>query len=78
MNISIITLGCKVNQAESAAIEGASVIAGFYRRLSRADYCIINTCTVTAAIISQGSLSGGGKSRSESDCDRLLRATKAG
>ena len=50
MNISIITLGCKVNQAESAAIEGAFRNLGFsIVGLSESpDYCIINTCTVTA------------------------------
>jgi len=50
MNISIITLGCKVNQAESTAIEGAFRNLGFtIVGLSESpDYCIINTCTVTA------------------------------
>jgi threonylcarbamoyladenosine tRNA methylthiotransferase MtaB len=50
MNIAIITLGCKVNQAESAAIEGAFRNLGFsIVGLSESpDYCIINTCTVTA------------------------------
>jgi threonylcarbamoyladenosine tRNA methylthiotransferase MtaB len=50
MNISIITLGCKVNQAESAAIEGEFRNLGFsIVGLSESpDYCIINTCTVTA------------------------------
>jgi threonylcarbamoyladenosine tRNA methylthiotransferase MtaB len=50
MNISIVTLGCKVNQAESAAIEGAFRNCGFsIVGLSESpDYCIINTCTVTA------------------------------
>ena len=50
MNISIITLGCKVNQAESAAIEGAFRNLGFsiVGLSENPDYCIINTCTVTA------------------------------
>ena len=50
MNIAIITLGCKVNQAESAVIEGAFRDLGFsIVGLSESpDYCIINTCTVTA------------------------------
>jgi threonylcarbamoyladenosine tRNA methylthiotransferase MtaB len=50
MNISIMTLGCKVNQAESAAIEGAFRNCGFsiVDLSERPDYCIINTCTVTA------------------------------
>jgi threonylcarbamoyladenosine tRNA methylthiotransferase MtaB len=50
MNISIITLGCKVNQAESAAIEGAFRNCGFsiVDLSENPDYCIINTCTVTA------------------------------
>ena len=50
MNISIITLGCKVNQAESAAIEGAFRNRGFsiVGLSENPDFCIINTCTVTA------------------------------
>jgi threonylcarbamoyladenosine tRNA methylthiotransferase MtaB len=50
MNISIVTLGCKVNQAESAAIEGAFRNLGFsiVGLSENPDYCIINTCTVTA------------------------------
>jgi threonylcarbamoyladenosine tRNA methylthiotransferase MtaB len=50
MKVSILTLGCKVNQAESAVIEGnlryygCSIVG-----LSECpDYCVVNTCTVTA------------------------------
>jgi len=50
MRVSILTLGCRVNQSESDIIEanlrgsGFSIVA-----LSEIpDYCIINTCTVTA------------------------------
>ncbi|MBI5195617.1 MAG: tRNA (N(6)-L-threonylcarbamoyladenosine(37)-C(2))-methylthiotransferase MtaB [Nitrospirae bacterium] len=52
MKISISTLGCKVNQAESASIEGILRGQGHevvqpFQYLSP-DVCIINTCTVTA------------------------------
>lgn len=49
MKIAIQTLGCKVNQSESAAIEGIlrnnhyDVVECF----DNPDVCIINTCTVT-------------------------------
>jgi threonylcarbamoyladenosine tRNA methylthiotransferase MtaB len=50
MKASILTLGCKVNQSESAIIEGNLVKNGFaiVPLSERPDYCIINTCTVTA------------------------------
>jgi threonylcarbamoyladenosine tRNA methylthiotransferase MtaB len=50
MKISIVTLGCKVNQSESASIEGSLRQAG-HEIVSSAetpDLTIINTCTVTA------------------------------
>jgi len=50
MKVSIQTLGCKVNQSESASIEG--MLRGCDHEIVRAgdtpDVCIINTCTVTA------------------------------
>lgn len=50
MKISILTLGCKVNQTESAMIEGnlrkhGISIVSLYEH---PDYCVVNTCTVTA------------------------------
>jgi len=50
MKISITTLGCKVNQAESAYIEGALREKGheIVASADNPDACIINTCTVTA------------------------------
>ncbi|MEE8329101.1 MAG: tRNA (N(6)-L-threonylcarbamoyladenosine(37)-C(2))-methylthiotransferase MtaB [Thermodesulfovibrionia bacterium] len=55
MRISITTLGCKVNQAESASIEGTlrengHEIVPMLRDTDRdrPDVCIINTCTVTS------------------------------
>ncbi len=50
MKASILTLGCKVNQAESTVIEGSLVNIGFsiVPLSERPDYCIINTCSVTA------------------------------
>jgi len=50
MKVSILTLGCKVNQAESAAIEGTLRDSGFsiVSLSENPDYCVVNTCTVTS------------------------------
>jgi threonylcarbamoyladenosine tRNA methylthiotransferase MtaB len=50
MKISILTLGCKVNQSESASMEGELKDNGIevVDFTDRPDACIINTCTVTA------------------------------
>ncbi|MBI5187498.1 MAG: tRNA (N(6)-L-threonylcarbamoyladenosine(37)-C(2))-methylthiotransferase MtaB [Nitrospirae bacterium] len=50
MKVSILTLGCRVNQSESAIIEGnLSKLGWSIVGLSEhPDYCIVNTCTVTA------------------------------
>ncbi|MEW6713899.1 MAG: tRNA (N(6)-L-threonylcarbamoyladenosine(37)-C(2))-methylthiotransferase MtaB [Nitrospirota bacterium] len=50
MKISIVTLGCKVNQSESASIEGSLREAGheIVGTSDTPDVTIINTCTVTA------------------------------
>jgi threonylcarbamoyladenosine tRNA methylthiotransferase MtaB len=50
MKISIVTLGCKVNQSESASIEGSLREAGheIVASTETPDITIINTCTVTA------------------------------
>jgi threonylcarbamoyladenosine tRNA methylthiotransferase MtaB len=50
MKISVLTLGCKVNQSESTVIEGNLAENG-HCLVSLSEYpdiCIINTCTVTA------------------------------
>lgn len=44
---NIITLGCKVNQYESEAIEEIFKERGFERKDKEADIYVINTCTVT-------------------------------
>ncbi len=52
---SIVTLGCKTNQFESAAVAEQLQRAG-YRRVefeSGADLVVVNTCTVTAATDAQ-------------------------
>jgi len=48
--VSIATLGCKVNQCESAAIAQKLAVQGLtvVPFNENADVCIINTCTVTA------------------------------
>ncbi len=50
MKVSIQTLGCKVNQSESASIEGELLKNNYeiVTSVDNADICIINTCTVTA------------------------------
>jgi threonylcarbamoyladenosine tRNA methylthiotransferase MtaB len=50
MRIAIHTLGCKVNQSESASIEGELRQKGheIVDYTDNPDACIINTCTVTA------------------------------
>lgn len=46
---AIITLGCKVNQCESAALEGLLNASGMKRSIAAAspDLVVLNTCTVT-------------------------------
>ncbi|UCH81645.1 MAG: tRNA (N(6)-L-threonylcarbamoyladenosine(37)-C(2))-methylthiotransferase MtaB [Nitrospiraceae bacterium] len=50
MKIAIKTLGCKVNQSESASIAGELINNDYeiVQSADNADICIINTCTVTA------------------------------
>jgi threonylcarbamoyladenosine tRNA methylthiotransferase MtaB len=50
MKVSVLTLGCRVNQSESDIIEGSLKKSGWsIVGLSEyPDYCIVNTCTVTA------------------------------
>lgn len=50
MKIAVLTLGCKVNQSESAVIEGSLRKNGhiLVKLSEHPDICIINTCTVTA------------------------------
>ena len=44
---NIITLGCKVNQYESEAVEELFINEGFEKSDKNADVYVINTCTVT-------------------------------
>ena len=44
---NIITLGCKVNQYESEAVEELFLNKGFEKASQNADIYVINTCTVT-------------------------------
>jgi threonylcarbamoyladenosine tRNA methylthiotransferase MtaB len=50
MKVSVLTLGCKVNQSESAIIEGALKNFGWsvIGLSENPDYCIVNTCSVTS------------------------------
>ena len=44
---NIITLGCKVNQYESEAVEELFLQKGYKKAQTNADIYVINTCTVT-------------------------------
>jgi threonylcarbamoyladenosine tRNA methylthiotransferase MtaB len=50
MKVTLLTLGCRVNQSESAVIEGSLQAAGatIVDLNDNPDFCIVNTCTVTA------------------------------
>jgi threonylcarbamoyladenosine tRNA methylthiotransferase MtaB len=50
VKVSVLTLGCKVNQAESSQVEGSIRAHGhsLVELSDRPEVCIINTCTVTA------------------------------
>ena len=61
-----ITLGCKLNQFDTAAIEGELVQRGFRRQAdpSRAVVVIVNTCTVTH--------------RADAEARKLIRSVRRG
>jgi threonylcarbamoyladenosine tRNA methylthiotransferase MtaB len=64
----IVTLGCKLNQADSASLEHRLRLLGLTRaRQSAADLVVINTCTVT-----------GGADREARQIARRLRRTHPG
>ena len=50
MKVSVLTLGCRVNQSESDIIESSLKKIGWsvVDLSEHPDYCIVNTCTVTA------------------------------
>lgn len=50
MKVALLTLGCRVNQSESSVIEGTlkKNDVTIVNLSDNPDYCIINTCTVTA------------------------------
>src|SRR4030042_6874937 len=50
MKVSVLTLGCRVNQSESDIIEGNLAKLGWSKvgLTESPDYCVINTCSVTA------------------------------
>ncbi|MEW6675733.1 MAG: tRNA (N(6)-L-threonylcarbamoyladenosine(37)-C(2))-methylthiotransferase MtaB [Nitrospirota bacterium] len=50
MRVSVLTLGCRANQSESDIIEATLNKIGWsiVRLSEHPDYCIVNTCTVTA------------------------------
>jgi len=50
MKVTLLTLGCRVNQSESSVLEGTLKENGIsiVNLSEKPDFCIINTCTVTA------------------------------
>jgi threonylcarbamoyladenosine tRNA methylthiotransferase MtaB len=67
MKVTVLTLGCRVNQSESSILEGTLKENGatIVNLSEKPDYCIVNTCTVT--------------SRSDYNSRQLLRrASKTG
>ncbi len=50
MKVALLTLGCRVNQSESSVLEGTLKESGIsiVDLNEKPDFCIINTCTVTA------------------------------
>ena len=51
MTVRFVTLGCKLNFAESSALGKSLMSSGFTRAEDgeAADVCVLNTCTVTDA-----------------------------
>src|SRR4051812_42357074 len=50
MKYSVITFGCRVNQADSMAVEeGLRASGAQCSAVDRADLVVVNTCSVTAA-----------------------------
>ena len=68
-----ITLGCKLNQFDTAAIEGELVRRGFEPQpdVARASVVIVNTCTVTGKADAEARKRIRGVRRRNADC-RLL------
>ena len=75
MKIAIETLGCKLNQAETEALQRQFVRAGFepVQHPAEADVYILNTCTVTHTADGAAAESGYFHHRY-----RLLRAARGG
>lgn len=50
MRVALLTLGCRVNQAESSVLEGTLKSNGavIVELADKPDVCIVNTCTVTS------------------------------
>ncbi|MCQ9204910.1 MAG: tRNA (N(6)-L-threonylcarbamoyladenosine(37)-C(2))-methylthiotransferase MtaB [Omnitrophica bacterium] len=48
MKVKFLTLGCKVNQYETQALREKFQMLGVRPTKTKADLCVVNTCTVTA------------------------------
>jgi threonylcarbamoyladenosine tRNA methylthiotransferase MtaB len=50
MKVTVLTLGCRVNQSESSVIEASLAANGInlVKLNDNPDYCVVNTCSVTA------------------------------
>lgn len=53
MTYKVITLGCKLNFCESAAIEKSFEESGFTKAEGKANVCIVNSCAVTSTAVSK-------------------------
>lgn len=53
MTFKVITLGCKLNSCESAAIEKSFAESGFTKTESKANIYIINSCAVTSTAVAK-------------------------
>ncbi len=72
MTYEIITLGCKVNSCESAAIAEQMEKAGFSPAESAADVCIINSCAVTGTGVKKARQAVSRKKRENPACVVVL------
>lgn len=72
MTYEIITLGCKVNSCESAAIAEQMENAGFFPAETGADVCIINSCAVTSTGVKKARQAVSRKKRENPACVVVL------
>lgn len=72
MTYEIITLGCKVNSCESAAIAELMEKAGYSPAKNNADVCVINSCAVTSTGVKKARQAVSRKKRENPACVVVL------